>query len=54
MREIIFVIVPLRESVRVSDSISKYRYYVTAISVPVTPDDLARLRIISGVYTSIS
>ena len=43
----------MKIGVRVSDSISKYRYYVTAISVPVTQDDLVRLRIISGVYTSI-
>ena len=43
MRERIFVIVPLRESVRVGDSISKYICrYVTAISIPVTQDDLVR------------
>ena len=52
MKEIIFVIVSLRESVRVSVSISKY-YCATAKSILVTQDGLASLYIISGLYMSI-
>ena len=52
VRERIFVIVPLRESVRVSVSISKY-YCVTAKSILVTQDGLASLYIISGLYMPI-